>query len=43
MIRSTQIFMDQFKLSHYFYQFDLIEIVKETIQHKKNIFNLNDV
>lgn len=40
MIQSTQIFMDQFKLYNFYYQFDLITIVSDQINHYENIFSI---
>ncbi len=43
MIRSTQLFIDEFKLNNHYYQFDLITIIGNQIKHYENVFNLNDV
>ncbi len=40
MIQSTYIFMDQYKLYNYYYQFDLITIIGDQIKHYKNIFTI---
>ena len=43
MIQSTQLFIDQYKLRNFYYQFDLITIVNDQIKHYQNIFNLTGV
>lgn len=38
MIQITQIFMDNYKLYDFYYQFDLVTIISGQIKHYKNIF-----
>ncbi len=43
MIQCTQLFLDQFKLTNVYVQFDLIIITNNQVNHTQNIFNVSDV